>query len=147
VLAMLETSLRVLEEARERRAMSSQSAADLWQLEIIISDGICQDHEKLRTTLRKAAGQRVMVVFVIIDSLHSHVDKAGAAAAASQAQNSILSMSQVGYKMVDGRMELQMERYLDSFPFEYYVVLRSVEALPEVLSSTLRQFFERISEE
>ncbi|EIW74720.1 P-loop containing nucleoside triphosphate hydrolase protein [Coniophora puteana RWD-64-598 SS2] len=151
VLAMLETSLRVLEEARERRAMSSQSAADLWQLEIIISDGICQDHEKVRTTLRKAAGQRVMVVFVIIDSLHSHVDKSSAAgaaaAAASQAQNSILSMSQVGYKMVDGRMELQMERYLDSFPFEYYVVLRGVEALPEVLSSTLRQFFERISEE
>jgi midasin len=56
-------------------------------------------------------------------------------------------MNQVAYTMVNGRMELQMERYLDSFPFDYYVVLRSVEALPEVLSDTLRQFFERISEE
>jgi len=43
VLSLVETSLRVLEVARERRSMTSASAADLWQLEIIISDGICQD--------------------------------------------------------------------------------------------------------
>ncbi|KDQ62541.1 hypothetical protein JAAARDRAFT_189845 [Jaapia argillacea MUCL 33604] len=154
VLSLLETSLKVLEAARERRSSTSSTAADLWQLEIIISDGICQDHQKLRTILRKAEEQRVMIVFVIIDSLHSHTTAAsgpsasGAGASSSNVvQNSILSMKQVAYKNVDGRMELQMERYLDSFPFEYYVVLRDVEALPEVLSGTLKQFFERISEE
>ncbi|KAI0060319.1 hypothetical protein BV25DRAFT_1871299 [Artomyces pyxidatus] len=150
VLAMVEASLRILEEARERRALGSSSAADLWQLEIIISDGICQDHEKLRTVLRKAEEQRVMVVFIVIDSLHSSAAAAAtnpATTAGPSAQNSILSMNQVAYKNVDGRMELQMQRYLDSFPFEYYVVLRNVEALPEVLSGTLKQFFERISDE
>ena len=40
-------------------------------------------------------------------------------------------------------MELTMERYLDSFPFEYYVVLRDVEALPRVLVDMLCEFFER----
>ncbi|ORY89312.1 hypothetical protein BCR35DRAFT_329248 [Leucosporidium creatinivorum] len=45
----------------------------------------------------------------------------------------------------DGRLELKMDRYLDSFPFDMFVVLRDVEALPEVLSSTLRQFFEKVS--
>ncbi|TFK52493.1 P-loop containing nucleoside triphosphate hydrolase protein [Heliocybe sulcata] len=142
VLKLVETSLKVLEEARERKM--SASGSELWQLEIIISDGICQDHEKLRRVLRKAEERKVMIVFVVLDSLHTQTS-AGAGDANS---SSILSMNQVSYKTTeDGRMELQMERYLDSFPFEYYVVLRDVEALPEVLSGTLKQFFERVSEE
>jgi midasin len=57
-------------------------------------------------------------------------------------------MTQVRYKDVGGgAKEMVMERYMDSFPFNYYVVLRRAEALPDVLSSTLRQFFERVSEE
>lgn len=143
VLSLLETSLTLLEQARERRATSSSSAADLWQLEIIISDGICQDHERLRTVLRRAEEQRVMVVFIVLDSLHA---KGAAAGAGGVGENSILSMNQVAYKMVDGRMDLQVERYLDTFPFEYYVVLRNVEALPDVLAGTLKQFFERVAE-
>ncbi|KAJ7156010.1 midasin nuclear AAA ATPase [Mycena crocata] len=146
VLSLVDTSLRVLESARERRAMSSASAADLWQLQIIISDGMCQDHEKLRTVLRKAEEQRVMIVFIIVDSLHSAASSS-ASVRKPAVQGSILTMDKAEYKNVDGRMELQLQRYLDSFPFEYYVVLRNVEALPEVLAGTLRQFFERISEE
>ncbi|EMD40100.1 hypothetical protein CERSUDRAFT_122188 [Gelatoporia subvermispora B] len=140
VLSLVETSLKLLEEARDRRSISSASSADLWQLQIIISDGICQDHERLRTILRKAEEQRVMVVFIILDSLHTK----GATDAAA-AQNSILSMNRVAYKNVDGKVDLHVERYLDTFPFEYYVVLRDVEALPDVLSGTLKQFFERPS--
>ena len=142
VLSLVETSLGMLAQARERRATGSGSSADLWQLEIIISDGICQDHDKLRATLRRAEEQRVMVVFVILDSLHSK----GAAGAGGQNESSILSMTKPTIKMVDGRAEVEMARYLDTFPFEYYVVLRNVEALPDVLAGTLKQFFERIAE-
>ena len=82
-----------------------------------------------------------------LNSLQSNAALQAAGGAETGAvSNSILSMTQVAMKNVDGRMEMQMERYLDSFPFEYYLVLRSVEALPDVLSGTLRQFFERISE-
>ncbi|KIK69742.1 hypothetical protein GYMLUDRAFT_52909 [Collybiopsis luxurians FD-317 M1] len=142
VLSLVDTSLRVLEAARERRSVSSSTAADLWQLEIIISDGMCQDHDKLRAVLRKAEEQRVMIVFIILDSLHS-----GSAIKPGSTQGSILSMERAEFKNMGGKMELQLQRYLDSFPFEYYVVLRDVEALPNVLSTTLKQFFERISEE
>ena len=142
VLSLVDTSLRLLEQAREQRSSKSSSAADLWQMEIIISDGICQDHERLATVLRKAEEQRVMVVFIILDSLHSK-DAVGASTAA---QSSILSMNQVAYKEVNGKMDLAVTRYLDTFPFEYYVVVRDVEALPDVLAGTLKQFFERISE-
>jgi midasin len=141
VLSMLETSLTVLESARERQATNSSSAADLWQLQIIISDGMCQDHDKLRTILRKANEQRVMVVFIILDSLHAAVEPGVGQ------QGSIISMDKAEFKNVDGKMELQLQKYLDSFPFEYYVVLRNVEALPEVLAGTLKQFLERITDE
>jgi len=146
LLGLVETSLKVLEQARDRRSTRSSSAADLWQLEIIISDGICQDVERIKTVLRKAEEQRVMIVFVILDSLHSHI-KVGTSST-NAVQNSILTMQQgVVRKNANGVMEVKMERYLDLFPFEYYVVLRDVEALPEILSGTLKQFFERISED
>ncbi|TFK40741.1 midasin nuclear AAA ATPase [Crucibulum laeve] len=147
VLSLVDTSLKVLERARERRAMSSASAADLWQLEIIISDGMCQDHDRLRTVLRRAEEQRIMVVFIILDSLHTNTVPSTGTAKRDPQQGSILSMDKAEFKNVDGRMELQLQKYLDSFPFEYYVVLRDVEALPEVLAGTLKQFFERVSEE
>ena len=143
VLSLLETSLTVLESARERQATNSSSAADLWQLQIIISDGICQEHDKLRTILRKANEQRVMVVFIILDSLHAAAEPG----VGDGQQGSIISMDKAEFKNVDGKMELQLQKYLDSFPFEYYVVLRNVEALPEVLAGTLKQFFERITDE
>ncbi|OSX59729.1 hypothetical protein POSPLADRAFT_1040752 [Postia placenta MAD-698-R-SB12] len=138
-----QAGMRIMSAFQERRSMSSATAAGLWQLDIIISDGMCQDHEKLRTVLRKAEEERVMVVFIILDSLHAR----SSSDSGNANQNSILSMNQVAYKNIDGRLDLHVERYLDSFPFEYYVVLRDVEALPEVLSGTLKQFFERVTEQ
>lgn len=144
VLSLVERSLQVLADARIQKTGGSANAADLWQLEIIISDGICQDHDKLRTMLRRAHEQRVMIVFVIVDGLRNQGTGSNDGATGS---NSILNMNHASYAMVNGKMELQLQRYLDLFPFEYYVVLRDVESLPEVLAGTLRQFFEHMSEE
>ncbi|KAG9315861.1 midasin [Chiua virens] len=77
VAAFLEGSLGVLEAARERSG--SASGRELWQLEIIISDGICQDHERLRRLLRKARGMRVMVVFIVVDALNHASNMSNAA--------------------------------------------------------------------
>ncbi|CAA7261484.1 unnamed protein product [Cyclocybe aegerita] len=143
VSSLLQTSLKALEKARERKAMCSASSADLWQLQIIISDGMCQDHEGLRPVLRKAEEQRVMIVFVIIDSLQA-TDPTNSG---GPHHGSILQMEKAELRTENGKTEICMQKYLESFPFEYYVVLRNVEALPDVLAGTLKQFFERISEE
>lgn len=157
VAGFLEGSLGVLEAARE--ASGSRGATkDLWQLEIIISDGICQEHERLRRALRRARSMRVLVVFIVLDALNEGSSTlvpgasnttATASSATSGSQSSILALNQVSYRQspTTGQMELTMERYLDSFPFEYYVVLRDVEALPRVLADTLREFFEKVNEE
>jgi midasin len=42
---------------------------------------------------------------------------------------------------------LKLERFLDTFPFDSFVILRDVEALPDTLSSTLRQFFSTVNEQ
>jgi midasin len=164
VVALVERTLAYLAESRQKQA--GASAPDLWQLQIIISDGVCQDHNKLRTLLRRAIEERVMIVFLIVDSLAIPPGGAGAQtpvpvptpapsaptsgattpAAAPQHRPSILSMQSVNYTMVNGEMKLEMARYLDTFPFEFYVVLRDVEALPSVLSDTLRQWMARVSQ-
>jgi midasin (ATPase involved in ribosome maturation) len=56
-------------------------------------------------------------------------------------KDSILSTTNVKYSMVNGKMSLQMTPYLESFPFQYFLILRDINALPEVLSDALRQYF------
>lgn len=94
-----------------------------------------------------------MLVFIIVDSLQSSNASSGQSTQANgtsthqPARHSILSMNSVSYSPgPDGRLELKMERYLDTFPFEHYVVVRDVEALPDVLAATLRQWAEKIRE-
>lgn len=114
-------------------AAKSQSSNDLWQLQIIISDGVCEDHATVQRLVRRAREEKIMLVFVIIDGINS--------------RESILDMSQVSY-VTDpntGAMNLKVDKYLDSFPFEFYVVVRNINELPEMLSLILRQYFSEIA--
>ena len=139
MFALLEQSMSVLRRAREQHA--SASAAELWQLEIIISDGVCQDHAKLKALLRRAAEERIMIVFVIVDAC----DESSPADTHQAQRSSILAMNQVNYHMdAAGKLQLEMKHYIDTFPFEYYVIVRDVQSLPQVLATTLCQWAERI---
>ncbi|WFD22919.1 hypothetical protein MEQU1_001598 [Malassezia equina] len=137
--ALLTQSMDVLRDARQRHA--SVSAADLWQLAIVISDGVCQDHARLKALLRRATEERIMMVFVVVDAgADGHTPAPGEAP-----RSSILEMNQVSYHTdAAGKLQLDMKRYIDTFPFEYYVIVRDVQSLPHVLATTLRQWAERI---
>lgn len=137
--ALLTQCMDVLRDARQRHA--SVSAADLWQLAIVISDGVCQDHARLKALLRRATEERIMIVFVVVDAGADGTEPAPGQAPRS----SILSMNQVSYHTdAAGKLQLDMKRYIDTFPFEYYVIVRDVQSLPHVLTTTLRQWAERI---
>lgn len=90
-----------------------------------------------------------MVVFVILDALNdAPQQQAASAATASQPapSSSVLSMNRVSYVTdANGKMDLKMERYLDTFPFDNFVVVRDVHSLPDVLGATLRQWAERVN--
>ncbi|PWN31683.1 uncharacterized protein FA14DRAFT_162613 [Meira miltonrushii] len=142
MLHLLRNSYDVLVDARAQHGQSQSAgpSQQLWQLQIIISDGVCQDHEGLRAMLRRAAEAHIMVVFVILDSIQQQSGN-------NNGNSSILTMNSVEYKMdAAGRPQLNMKRYLDTFPFDYFVVVQDVADLPDVLSNTLRQWAQRIAE-
>ncbi|KAK7203075.1 hypothetical protein BZA70DRAFT_81081 [Myxozyma melibiosi] len=132
--SLVENSISLFDEARVDSAKG-----DMWQLEIIISDGVCEDHEKLRQLVRRAREQKIMMVFIIVDGL----TKGGNSDTAS----SILDLKQVKYYPdEDGTQKMKMTKYLDTFPFEFYVIVRNIAELPAVLSLVLRQYFSEVAD-
>lgn len=126
VKKLVAESIRIFERAR------ATNNNDLWQLEIIISDGVCEDHDTIQRLVRRARENKVMLVFVVIDGINS--------------SESIMDMSQVKYVPDNfGNMQLQVEKYLDTFPFEFYVVVHDISELPEMLSVILRQYFSELA--
>lgn len=144
VKLLVERTIQIFDEAQSR---STTTSSDLWRLSIILSDGVLQDQAKLSALLRLATEKKIFFVFVIIDSLTRPTTETPSIESTEIAQqSSIVDMKSVAYsKGKDGKLELQMTRYLDSFPFNDFVVLRDVTGLPEVLSGILSQFFERVS--
>jgi midasin len=53
-------------------------------------------------------------------------------------EESIMDSLEVSYQGT----KLTMGKYMDSFPFPYYVMLKNIEALPRTLADLLRQWFE-----
>lgn len=126
VKTLVEKSLVSFREAR------TYGNADLWQLQIILSDGVCEDHEELQRLVRKAREDKIMIVFVVIDCINN--------------DESILDMNQVNYiPDTNGQLQLKVTRYLDTFPFDYYSVVHNIKELPEMLALILRQYFSEIS--
>jgi midasin (ATPase involved in ribosome maturation) len=120
---LLDTSIQFLDRQRSMH----HGADELWQLQIILSDGLCEDHEALRRRVRQAAEKRVLIVFIMIDQRDD--------------AESVLSTRNV--RFVNGQLVIQ--DYMDTFPFDYFVVLRNLLGLPETLSNALRQWFEILS--
>ena len=46
--------------------------------------------------------------------------------------------------MGTGEMKLKMKKYLEGFPFAYYLVVRDVRELPAVLAMALKQWFAEV---
>ncbi|KAK9239587.1 hypothetical protein V1525DRAFT_430746 [Lipomyces kononenkoae] len=138
VHSLVEKSMALFDEAK------SDTKADMWQLEIIISDGVCGNHDQLQRLVRRAREQRIMLVFIVIDGLHKSAETGGS----GTMSQSILDMKQVAYETdkESGQMSLKMTNYLSSFPFEFYVIVRSISELPSVLALVLRQYFTEIAE-
>ncbi|KAJ5081947.1 Midasin [Penicillium alfredii] len=131
VRKLIADSIALFREARWKRSPGSGSA-DLWQLELIISDGICEDHDTIRRLVRQALEERIMIVFIIVDAVKG---------------SSILDLSQASFEPdpnSGGDMKLKMKRYLEGFPFPYYLVVRDVKELPAVLATALKQWFAEV---
>ncbi len=101
--------------------------SDQLQLIFIISDGLIDDssRERVKRLAREASERGQMLVMLLLD----FNDTKG---------KGVLDMQQVKY--VDGK--IQFIRYMDEYPFHYYMVLNDMKKLPECLGDALRQFIQ-----
>ncbi|KAK3671964.1 AAA ATPase midasin [Recurvomyces mirabilis] len=130
-----------IELFRAARLKAAGSASELWQLQLIISDGVCEDHPSIRQLVRQAHEERIMVVFIVVDAAAQKAEASGGP------KQSILDLQTAEFvKDQAGEMRLNMVKYLDTFPFDYYLIVRDVQELPAVLAGALRQWFAEVVE-
>ncbi|KAI2471676.1 midasin, partial [Annulohypoxylon bovei var. microspora] len=116
-----------------RQQSTSRGSEDLWQLALILSDGLTPSaaHEHIRLLLREAMEERIMIVFIIMDDTTNSKDK-----------QSVINLKKVRFM---GNDEIRTEYYLDSFPFQYYLIVHNLEDLPGALAGLLRTWFAEVN--
>ncbi|SMQ48959.1 unnamed protein product [Zymoseptoria tritici ST99CH_3D7] len=136
VKKLLEKSIELFRTARLK---ATGATSNLWQLQLIISDGLCEDHPSVRQLVRQAHEEQIMVVFIVVDS--------AAEESSVGPQKSIIDLPVAQFaKDANGDMQVKMGKYLDTFPFRYYLIVRDVLELPSVLAGALRQWFAEVVE-
>ena len=109
-----------------RRKCSAGSA--LSQLLLIVADGRFHERDALARAVRAASGgaegsNGLLIVFILPDT---------------DSNESVLELQSVTFE--NGTPVFK--RYLDEFPFPYYLVLRDIEHLPRLLADVLRQWLQ-----
>ncbi|KAF5661149.1 midasin (AAA ATPase) [Fusarium heterosporum] len=125
---------QTIETFRLARQQGSGNA-DLWQLALILSDGLTPSsaHEGIRRMLREAMEERIMIVFIIMDDTGK---KKG---------DSVLELKEAKFVRDGGESKVVIERYLDTFPFQYYLIVHHLEELPSALAGLLRTWFAEVN--
>jgi midasin len=113
----------------------SSGGSDLWQLALIMSDGLTPSsaHDSIRRLLREAMEERIMIVFIIMDDRGK---KKG---------DSVLELKEAKFVNEGGESKVVIERYLDTFPFQYYLIVHNLEELPSALAGLLRTWFAEVN--
>ncbi|VUZ42071.1 unnamed protein product [Hymenolepis diminuta] len=125
LIQLLQTSVSLMQAAGEGSASSRGVPAS--QLLLILSDGVFSEDPlspALQAAVRLARDHHLFVVCVIIDD--------------SKKKHSIFDL-----RRYTGQGKLLP--YMDVFPLPFYLVLRDVTALPQLLAEALRQWFELAS--
>eukprot|EP00899_Mesostigma_viride_P010035 jgi/Mesvir1/19032/Mv12798-RA.1 len=118
LLQFLSSSLSLAKARLSQRAAS----AELQQLVIVIADGRFHEKETLRRALHQVGSPHQLLAFLVLDN----------------PAQSILDMQSVSF--AGGKATFT--KYMDSFPFPYYMLLQDIHALPRTLADLLRQWFE-----
>ena len=71
-----------------------------------------------------------MIVFIIMDNT------------SNGSNQSVLNLKKVKFL---GNDEVHTEYYLDSFPFQYYLIVHNLEDLPGALAGLLRTWFAEVN--
>ncbi|XP_017784384.1 PREDICTED: midasin [Nicrophorus vespilloides] len=124
---------KMVDFATEMLNGSSATFVDslLAKLLIVMSDGrgiFSEGESFVQQAVRRAKLSNIFIIFVIIDNPEN--------------TTSILDIRKPIFQ--DGKIK-EIKAYMDTFPFPFYIILRDINSLPNVLSDALRQWFELVS--
>ncbi|KIW88587.1 uncharacterized protein Z519_10633 [Cladophialophora bantiana CBS 173.52] len=140
VKSLLRQSIRLFQDAKNQRQGGGRGE-EQWQLQLIVSDGHCSDHDGIARMVRQAHDQeRIVIVFVIVDAGEESI--LDLKEAIFEPDNTASSSSASGKEVgAITEMRVRTKRYLDGFPFPYYLIVRDVRDLPSVLATALKGWF------
>ncbi|KAK8110776.1 uncharacterized protein PG998_007233 [Apiospora kogelbergensis] len=125
---------------------------DLWQLALILSDGLTpsQEHDEIRRLLREAMEERIMIVFIIMDDARSKTQppsQPGAAVQNKVSSGGVLNLRSVKWVKdeLGNTVGIKTEAFLDTFPFQYYLIVHDLQDLPAALAGLLRSWFAEVN--
>lgn len=118
----VESAMTALEEAGDRSSM---------QLVFLISDGRIERDSRsaLKRLIREMVERNILLAMIIVEGSQKKKD-------------SILNMKEVTFE----KGKPVVKRFIEDYPFPYYIVLDEVSTLPEVLGDALKQWFEMLSQ-
>jgi midasin len=126
--ARTRTSLCVESAIAALDSMGSQSSM---QLVFLVSDGRIErdSRDKLKRLIREMMERNILLAMIIVEGEHKKKD-------------SIVNMKEVTFE----KGKPVVKRFIEEYPFPYYIVLDNMAALPEVLGDALRQWFEMLAQ-
>jgi midasin len=118
----VESAMSALEEAGDKSSV---------QLVFLISDGRIERDSRsaLRRLIRDMMERNILLAMIIVEG-------------GQKKKDSILSMKEVTFE--NGKPIVK--RFIEDYPFPYYIVLDDVATLPEVLGDALKQWFEMLTQ-
>ena len=57
----------------------------------------------------------------------------------------MLELKEAKFVREGGESRVVIERYLDTFPFQYYLIVHNLEELPSALAGLLRSWFAEVA--
>ena len=120
----VESAMAALEDSGDRSSM---------QLVFLISDGRIErdSRSELKRLIREMTERNILLAMIIVEGKGS-----------GKKRDSILNMKEVSFE----KGKPVVKRFIDDYPFPYYIVLDDVASLPEVLGDALKQWFEMLTQ-
>ncbi|KAL9652452.1 hypothetical protein ABK040_000025 [Willaertia magna] len=128
MVTFLKDTIQLMENYKNYE-VSSQN--EQYQLAFVISDGRMLERERIVKLVREGQEKKILFVFILIDNPNP--------------KESILEVKTINSNPLDSKQPLTFSYYIEKFPFPYYIILRDIQTLPEILSDALRQYFELIN--
>ncbi len=112
-------------------ALESTGGHSSMQLVFLVSDGRIErdSRDKLKRLIREMMERNILLAMIIVEGEHKKKD-------------SIVNMKEVTFE----KGKPVVKRFIEDYPFPYYIILDDMTALPEVLGDALRQWFEMLSQ-